>query len=87
MNKMFESCPTPCYVVDERLLENNLKILHSVQERTECRILLALKGFSMFSTFPLVSKYLKGITASSLFEARLGYEKWEKRSIYTLLPI
>jgi len=78
MDKMFEICPTPCYVVDERLLENNLKILHSVQERTGCSILLALKGFSMFSTFPLVGKYLKGITASSLFEARLGYEKMGK---------
>lgn len=78
MNSAFESCPTPCYVVDEGLLEKNLKILHSVQERTGCSILLALKGFSMFSTFPMVGKYLKGITASSLFEARLGYEKMGK---------
>lgn len=71
-------CPTPCYVVDERLLEKNLKVLNSVQERTGCKILLALKGFSMFSVFPLVGKYLYGITASSLFEARLGYEKMGK---------
>jgi len=78
MNSAFKSCPTPCYVVDEGLLEKNLKILHSVQERTGCSILLALKGFSMFSTFPLIGKYLKGITASSLFEARLGYEKMGK---------
>lgn len=75
MNIDFSLCPTPCYIVDERLLEKNLKILHSVQERTGCKILLALKGFSMFSVFPLVGKYLKGITASSLFEARLGYEE------------
>ncbi|MDP4094549.1 MAG: carboxynorspermidine decarboxylase [Bacillota bacterium] len=67
--------PSPCYVVDERLLVKNLEILHSVQQRTGCSILLALKGFSMFSVFPLVGKYLKGITASSLFEARLGYEE------------
>lgn len=66
--------PSPCYIVDERLLIKNLKILHSVQERTGCSILLALKGFSMYNVFPLVGKYLKGITASSLFEARLGYE-------------
>ncbi|NLL66297.1 MAG: carboxynorspermidine decarboxylase [Clostridiaceae bacterium] len=71
----FSSCPTPCYIVDERLLEKNLQILHTVQERTGCSILLALKGFSMFSVFPLVGRYLKGITASSLFEARLGYEE------------
>lgn len=78
MNIDLSNCTTPCYIVDERLLERNLKILQSVQDRTGCSILLALKGFSMHSVFPLVGKYLKGITASSLFEARLGYEKMGK---------
>lgn len=78
MNIDFSTLPTPCYIVDERLLIRNLEILHSVQERTGCSILLALKGFSMYSVFPLVGKYLKGITASSLFEARLGFEKMGK---------
>ncbi len=67
--------PSPCYIVDERLLRKNLEILDSVQRRSGCKILLALKGFSMFAVFPLISQYLKGITASSLFEARLGFEK------------
>lgn len=70
--------PSPCYYVDEGLLIRNLEILNSVQERTGCKILLALKGFAMYSVFPLVSKYLQGITASSLFEARLGYEEMGK---------
>ncbi|KAA9014051.1 carboxynorspermidine decarboxylase [Niallia endozanthoxylica] len=74
----FAALPSPCYIVDERLLTQNLEILNSVQERTGCSILLALKGFSMHSVFPLVGKYLKGITSSSLFEARLGYEKMGK---------
>lgn len=74
----FRALPSPCYIVDERLLKKNLELLDSVQERTGCKILLALKGFSMYSVFPLVGKYLKGITASSLFEARLGYEKMGK---------
>ena len=74
----FNAVPSPAYVVDERLLKQNLEILNSVQERTGAKILLALKGFSMHSTFPLVGQYLKGITASSLFEARLGYEKMGK---------
>jgi len=74
----FNKLPSPCYVVDERLLEKNLKILHSVQERTGCSILLAQKGFSMHSVYPLIGKYLKGVTSSSLFEARLGYEKMGK---------
>ena len=78
MNIDFSTISTPCYVVDERLLIKNLEILHSVQQRTGCSILLALKGFSMHSVFPLVGKYLKGITSSSLFEARLGFEKMGK---------
>lgn len=78
MNINISGLPSPCYIVDERLLTKNLEILNSVQERTGCSILLALKGFSMHSVFPLVGKYLKGITASSLFEARLGFEKMGK---------
>ncbi|MFL0506697.1 carboxynorspermidine decarboxylase [Ureibacillus sp. 179-F W5.1 NHS] len=74
----WNTAPSPSYVVDERLLLRNLEILKSVQDRTGCDILLALKGFSMFSTFPMVRQYLKGITSSSLFEARLGYEEFGK---------
>lgn len=74
MSLDFQALPSPCFIVDERLLARNLEILDSVQQRTGCKILLALKGFSMYSTFPLIGKYLKGVTASSLHEARLGYE-------------
>lgn len=70
--------PTPCYVVDERLLIKNLELLHSIQQRTGCKILLAQKGFAMHSVFPLVGKYLHGVTSSSLFEARLGFEEMRK---------
>ena len=66
---------TPCYVVDESLLVKNLELLASVIQRTGCKILLAQKGFSMFSVYPLIGKYLNGTTASSLFEARLGHEE------------
>lgn len=70
----FTKTPSPCYIVDERLLRKNLEILDSVQKRTGCSILLALKGFSMTSMMPIVGEYLKGITASSLNEAHLGHE-------------
>ncbi len=70
--------PSPCYIVDERLLKRNLEILQSIQQRTGCKILLALKGFSMYSVFPLVGKYLHGVAASSLYEARLGFEEMKK---------
>ena len=69
---------TPCYVLDKGLLEKNLEVLKGVQERTRCKIILALKGFSMFSTFPLIKEYLYGTAASSLDEARLGKEEFGK---------
>lgn len=68
--------PTPSYVVDEELLINNLKILKNVADKTGCKILLAQKAFSMYSLYPLMTKYLHGTTASGLFEARLGFEEF-----------
>jgi carboxynorspermidine decarboxylase len=65
-------------VVDERLIQKNLEILDYVQKASGCKILLALKGFSMYSMFPLIGRYLAGVTASSLCEARLGYEEMGK---------
>ncbi len=70
-----EKLPTPCYITDENLLIKNLEVLQSVQERTDCKILLAQKAFSMYSTYPLIRKYLAGTTASGLYEAKLGYEE------------
>lgn len=66
--------PTPCYVVDEAKIEQNLKILRGVMDRTGARILLAQKAFSMYALYPLIGKYLSGSTASGLYEARLGME-------------
>ncbi len=69
---------TPCYVVDESLLIKNLELLHDVEQKTGCHILLAQKGFSMYSVYPLIAKYLSGVTSSSLFEAKLGFEEMGK---------
>lgn len=71
-----DSVPSPCYVVDEVAIENNLKILKHVQDASGAKVLLALKAFSMFSLAPLVSKYLSGTCASGLHEARLGHEEF-----------
>ena len=49
---------TPCFVTDLGALEQNLATLLDVQERAGCTILLALKGFAQWSTFPLVHRYL-----------------------------
>ncbi|MDL2286903.1 carboxynorspermidine decarboxylase, partial [Desulfococcaceae bacterium OttesenSCG-928-F15] len=71
------SVQTPAFVVDERLIAKNLAVLESVKEKTGCKILLALKAFSMFSTFPLIQKSLDGICASSVHEAELGRENFK----------
>ncbi len=68
--------PTPVYLVDEGKLEDNCKILQGVAQRTGCKILLAQKAFSMFSTYPMMKNYLAGTTASGLFEAKLGAEEF-----------
>ncbi len=67
---------TPCFVVDEERLAANLDILDAVQKRTGAKILLALKGFAMFSTFALLRRVLHGVCASSVHEARLGREEF-----------
>lgn len=78
MKYSYSDVPTPTYIVDKRLLEDNLRTLAYVQKEAGCKILGALKGFSMYHFFPLMGKYLAGITSSSFNEARLGYEEMGK---------
>ncbi|SLM31778.1 Carboxynorspermidine decarboxylase [Desulfamplus magnetovallimortis] len=73
-----EKVVSPCFVVDENLLAQNLETLSHVRSQTNCKILLALKCFAMFRVFPLVRSYLDGICASSPHEARLGRENFNK---------
>ncbi len=78
MKMQHKKLQTPYYLCEEELLERNLKILDDVQQRSGAKIILALKGFAMWSTFDLVSRYLKGCTASGLYEARLAREEFCK---------
>lgn len=66
--------PSPCFVVDEAAVEENLRILERVQKESGAKVLLALKAFSMWSLGPLVAKHLSGTCASGPHEARLGRE-------------
>ena len=81
----FDKLPSPAYVCEEELLENNLKLLKRVQDETGVKILLALKGFAMYSTFDLCKKYLKGCCASGLHEALLAKEEFGKE-VHTYSP-
>ena len=83
--KMTDSVESPCFIINEGLLKRNLEILASVKKRTGAKIFLALKAFAMHSTFPIISKYLDGISASGPIEARLGYEKFGKE-VHTYSP-
>ena len=76
---------TPCYVLDMRLLDKNLNVLDDVQRRTGCEILMALKGFACYPLFPRIGQMLAGMTASSLFEARLGSEEMG-RQVHIFAP-
>ena len=69
---------TPGYLLDELLIEENMKILRHVKERTGCKVFHALKAYASFVTFPMMSRYLDGVCASGLNEARLGYEEFKK---------
>ncbi|WP_086933046.1 carboxynorspermidine decarboxylase [Agarilytica rhodophyticola] len=68
--------PSPCFVVDEVAIENNLKKLAYIQSQSGAKVLMALKAFSMFSLAPLISRYLMGTCASGLHEAQLGKEEF-----------
>ncbi|MEQ9374279.1 MAG: carboxynorspermidine decarboxylase [Imperialibacter sp.] len=76
----YSKIPSPCYLLEESLLRRNLELMNDVQERAGISIILAFKGFAMWSAFPLVRQYLKGATASSLSEARLCFEEMKTKS-------
>lgn len=71
---------TPYYLIDEKRLLKNLKIIKFIRDNSGAKSLLALKCFSTWSVFGLMKKYMDGTTSSSLYEARLGYEKFGKET-------
>jgi len=68
------SLPSPCFVVDQQAIRQNLAVLDRVQRESGAKVLLALKGFAMWRLFPLIARTLHGTTASGVHEARLGRE-------------
>lgn len=77
---LYERIESPAYILDESLLIKNLALIQSVKEEADISIILALKGFAMWSVFPLVGQYLDGATASSLHEAMLIHEHMGKKA-------
>ncbi len=75
-----KNIPSPCFVLDEALLRENLRLIDRVQREAGVSVILAFKGFSMWSAFPIVREYLPSATASSLNEARLCYEEMKVKA-------
>jgi carboxynorspermidine decarboxylase len=80
MSRYLNQIKTPAYVLFEEQLEQNLRLFSDIKKKTGCKIILALKAFSNYSVFPLISSYIDGVTASSLHEARLGFEEFKKET-------
>jgi len=72
--------PTPCYLLDEGRLLANMKKIERLKDRSGAKAVLALKCFSTWSVFDLMRPFLDGTTSSSLYEARLGHEKFGKET-------
>lgn len=71
----FNEIPSPAYVLDETLLRRNLALIQSVKKESGAEIILAFKAFAMWKAFPIVREYIDCSTASSVFEAQLGFEE------------
>lgn len=76
----FSVIPSPCYVMEEKRLRENLSLIKSVKERAGVNIILAFKAFAMWKAFPIVREYIPYSTASSKYEARLAYEEMGSRA-------
>lgn len=78
--------PSPAFVLDESRLRRNLTLISRVQQDSGAQIIVAFKGFSMWSAFPMLREYgITGATASSLNEARLAHEEM-KGEVHVYAP-
>lgn len=78
--------PSPCYLLDENLLMNNLAVIDRVRREAGVEIIVALKACAMWSIFPILREHSDGATASSLNEARLVFEEYGHRA-HTYAPV
>jgi len=68
--------PTPIYIIEEQKLRRNLALIAGVAAKADIEVILAFKAFALWKTFPIFREYINATTASSLFEARLAYERF-----------
>lgn len=71
---------TPFYLIDKSKLLQNMEKIAILRETSGAKALLALKCFATWSVFDLMREYMDGTTSSSLYEVRLGREKFGKET-------
>ena len=77
--------PSPCWILEEKKLRKNLEQITTIKEKSGAKILLALKGYALWKSFPLIKPYLNGCCASGLHEAKLASETFGKE-VHTYSP-
>ncbi|MEA2027377.1 MAG: carboxynorspermidine decarboxylase [Campylobacterota bacterium] len=85
IDKIIQNVQTPAWIIEESLLKANLETMQYIKEHSGAKILLALKGYAVFSTFDTISQYLDGCCASGLHEAILAHEEFGKE-VHTYSP-
>ena len=81
----FEEVHHPFYVLEESRLRRNLQLISQVSQAADAEVILAFKAFALWKTFPIFREFISATTASSLSEARLGYEEFGSRT-HTFSP-
>lgn len=82
---IYPQISSPCYVLEEELLRRNLSLIQSVASRSGVEIILAFKAYALWRTFPIFREYIKASTASSIYEAQLGFEEMGSK-VHTFSP-
>ena len=76
---------TPIYIIEEKKLRNNLRLIADVAKKADVEIILAFKAFALWKTFPIFREYIHSTTASSLSEAKLAKEDFGAKA-HTFSP-
>ena len=72
--------PSPCYILEEKLLRRNLSLIKHVADSAGVEIILAFKAYALWKTFPIFREYIQHTTASSLSEACLAFKEFGSKA-------
>jgi len=85
MKNTLYTLPSPCWLLEEEKLLKNVKLISEIKKQSGAKVLLALKGYALWKSFPLIRPYLDGCCASGLHEAKLADETFSKE-VHTYSP-